>query len=95
MGLLGDPRGACAYDAAANHQALATGALVVCSPPSSSNNHIGRAAAAFRATQPRMPIDDRRLGTVPLSLLSEVRLDLMAAISAPYDQAHAGRRRAA
>jgi len=28
VGLLGDPRAACAYDAAANHQALATGAPV-------------------------------------------------------------------
>jgi len=95
VGLLGDPRAACAYDAAANHQALAPSALVVRPPPSSSNNHIGRAVAAFRATQPRMPIDDRRLGTVPLGLLSGVGLDLMAAISAPYDQANAGRRRAA
>jgi hypothetical protein len=42
-----------------------------------------------------MPIDDRRLVTVPLGLLSGVGLDLMAAISAPYDQANAGRRRAA
>jgi hypothetical protein len=42
-----------------------------------------------------MPIDDRRLGTVPLGLLSGVGLDLMAAISAPYDQTNAGRRRAA
>jgi hypothetical protein len=95
VGLLGDPRPACAYDAAANHQALAPSALVVRPPPSSRNNHIGRAAAAFRATQPRMPIDDRRLGTVPLGLLSGIGLDLMAAISAPYDQANAGRRRAA
>jgi hypothetical protein len=30
VGLLGDPRVACAYDAAANHQALATGALSPC-----------------------------------------------------------------
>ena len=30
VGLLGDPRAACAYDAAANHQALATGALSPC-----------------------------------------------------------------
>jgi hypothetical protein len=30
VGLLGDPRAACTYDAAANHQALATGALSSC-----------------------------------------------------------------
>jgi hypothetical protein len=30
MGLLGDPRVACAYDAAADHQALATGGLSPC-----------------------------------------------------------------
>jgi hypothetical protein len=30
VGLLGDPRAACAYDVAANHQALATGALSPC-----------------------------------------------------------------
>jgi hypothetical protein len=30
VGLLGDPRVACAYDAAANHQALATAALSPC-----------------------------------------------------------------
>jgi hypothetical protein len=42
-----------------------------------------------------MPIDDRSLGAVAFGLLGGIGLDLMAAIPALYDQANAGRGRAA
>ena len=47
VGLLGDPRAACAYDAAANHQALATGALSPC-------------RSRARNPEPRVPAGSRR-----------------------------------
>jgi hypothetical protein len=51
-----------------------------------AHNHIDPAAAACAAHKPRVPVGDRRLGTVPLRHLGGVGFDLMAAIEAPNDQ---------
>jgi hypothetical protein len=51
--------------------------------------HVDRSAPAFRADQPRTPIGHRRLGTVSPRLLSRIGLNLMAAVSAPNNQAEA------
>jgi uncharacterized membrane protein YuzA (DUF378 family) len=43
------------------------------------------AAAALGTDQPLAPILQRHLGAVALGLLGSIGLDLIAAISAPYD----------
>jgi hypothetical protein len=60
-----------------------------------SNHHIDLSAAAFGADQPVPPLGDGHFGAVALSLFSGIRLDLMAAISSPHDEANAGSSRAA
>ena len=64
--------------------------LAIRPPLSSGNNHINLAAAAFGADQPPAPIEDRDIGPVSLRLLRRIGLDLMAAISAPHDEANLG-----
>jgi hypothetical protein len=56
----------------------------------SAYDHIDLTAAAFRADQPLAPIGHGRFGTVPLSHLGRVGLDLMLAFPAPNDQPDAG-----
>jgi hypothetical protein len=51
-------------------------------------------AAAAGTDQPPAPIDNRRLGTVALSLFSGIGLNLVAAFPAPYDEANANGDRA-
>ena len=60
-----------------------------------SNHHIDLSAAAFRADQPIPPLGNGHFGAVALSLFGGIGLDLMAAISAPHDEANAGSSRAA
>jgi hypothetical protein len=59
------------------------------------DNHVDLTAPAFRADQPVPPFGDGHFGAVALSLFGGVGLDLMAAISAPHDEANAGSSRAA
>jgi hypothetical protein len=66
VGLLGDPRAACAYDAAANHQALATGALSPCR--SRARNPEPRVPAGSR----RVPIDAGLANASDISHISDV-----------------------
>jgi hypothetical protein len=58
-------------------------------------HHVNLSAAAFRADESLVPIGHRHLGPEPLCLFGGIGLKLMAAISAPYDQAHTGAGRAA
>ena len=60
-----------------------------------SHHHIDLAAAAFRADQPVPPLGNGHFGAVALNLFSGIRLDLVAAISAPHDKANTGGGRAA
>ncbi len=62
---------------------------------SPSHHHINLAAAAFRADQPVPPLGNGHFGGVALSLFGGIGLDLMAAISAPHDEANAGSSRTA
>jgi hypothetical protein len=64
-------------------------------PLRTGHHHVNLAAVAFGADQPGAPIGQRHLGAVALSLFGWIGLDLVAAISALYDQANAGCRRAA
>jgi hypothetical protein len=64
-------------------------------PLARRHHHIDLATTALRADQPIAPIEHGHLGTVPLSVLAGVGLDLMAARFAPHDQPHASRSGAA
>jgi dienelactone hydrolase len=57
-------------------------------------HHVDLATMAPGADQPFAPIRDRRLGTIPVGHLRRIRLDLMAAISAPDERPDASSRRA-
>ena len=60
-------------------------------PPPSGHDHIDFAAAAFGTDQPLAPVRDSHFGTVAPSLFGGIGLDLVTAISTPYDEANAGR----
>jgi hypothetical protein len=47
-------------------------------------------APAFGADEPFAPIENSGLSAISLGLLGGIRLYLMAAISAPHDEADAG-----
>ena len=64
-------------------------------PLFAGHHHVNLPAASLGASSVAHAIDDRRRGTVSLGLPGRIGLDLMAAIPAPYDQADAGRSRAA
>jgi hypothetical protein len=53
----------------------------------SSKAEVNRPAAAFRAAQPGMPIDDRRLGTVALGLLGRLERNRTGSYSMPVHMA--------
>jgi hypothetical protein len=61
-------------------------------PLSSGHHEIDPPAPAIAADEPLMPVGDAHLGTVALSHLGGVGLDLVPAIEAPDDQPHMGRR---
>ena len=64
-------------------------------PPLARSHEIDLTAATSRAHKPRVPLEDARLATVASGELGRVRLHSVLAPPAPYDEADAGRGRAA
>ena len=56
------------------------------SPLGPGHDHVDLSAAAFGADQPLAPIEHGHFGAVLSSYLGRVRLGLIAAALAPYDQ---------
>jgi len=60
-------------------------------PPRSGHRHVDFAAAVVGAHEPPVPIGNRHLGAVARRLFGRVGFGLVSAITAPHDQADAGR----
>jgi len=65
------------------------------SPPRPSQHEIHLSPAAARAHEPLVPVVDGGSSAIPCRQLARIRLDPVAASSAPDDQARARRRSAA
>jgi hypothetical protein len=64
--------------------------LAVRAPLRTGHHHVNLAAAALGADQPLMPIENCGLGAASLRMFGGIRLDLMAAIPVPHDEANLG-----
>jgi hypothetical protein len=60
-------------------------------PPGPADDHVDIAAAAAGAHEPRLPVKQGGLRAIAGGVLGGIRLDLVAAIPAPYNEPHASR----
>jgi hypothetical protein len=67
--------------------------LLALPPRGPGHHHVDVAAAAPGAYEPLAPFENAGRGAISLGHLGSIRLDLVAAIAAPHDQAHASRSR--